>query len=293
MTQSDLAVRIMREIDDLPPLPSSASRVLAMVGDPRTELDDLVAAVGADVALSARVLKLANSAYYGFPRQVSTLRDAIVIMGMNALKEVVITAWSYDLGRRPLSGYAMDGGELWRHSLLCAATARLLAKQVRLPNPDEAYVAGLLHDFGKLVLTQFVGQEYQELLEKVEGGGLSFVEAERRVLGVDHAQIGGQLALKWNLPLNLAEAIANHHQPASRVAPENVPDAGNAGRLTAVVHVADAVVLMLGVGVGADGLAYPLEQRALEALGLTEEGVMRLASDVSALVESGSLKFEL
>ncbi|MHB9145937.1 MAG: HDOD domain-containing protein [Symbiobacteriia bacterium] len=293
MTQPDLVAKILREMDDLPPMPSGAARVLAMVGDPRTDLDDLVSVVGGDIALSARVLKLANSAYYGFPRQVATLREAIVIMGMNTLKELVITAWSYEMGRRPLPGYALDGGELWRHSLLCGAAARQLAKQVRFPTPEEAYVAGLLHDFGKLVLAQYVGQEYQDLLENVEKGGTSFVEAERRVLGIDHAQLGGQLALKWNLPLNLAEAIANHHQPAMHVLAGHVLDPGNAGQLTALVHVADAVVLMLGIGIGVDGLAYPLEQQALDALGLSEEGVVRLVTEISSLVESDSLKFDL
>ncbi len=293
MAQPDLVAKILREMDDLPPLPSGAARVLAMVGDPRTELDDLVSVVGGDIALSARVLKLANSAYYGFPRQVATLREAIVIMGMNTLKELVITVWSYEMGRRPLPGYALDGGALWRHSLLCGAAARQLAKQVRFPTPEEAYVAGLLHDFGKLVLAQYVGQEYQDLLENVEKGGTSFVEAERRVFGIDHAQLGGQLALKWNLPLNLAEAIANHHQPAMRVLAGHVPGAGNAGQLTALVHVADAVVMMLGIGIGVDGLAYPLEQQALDALGLSEEDVLRLVTEVSSLVESDSLKFDL
>lgn len=284
MAHQNLTARILQEIDDLPPMPATASRVLAMVGDPRTDVGALAEAVGSDIALAARVLKLANSAFYGFPRQVTTLREAIMILGMRGLKELVITAWSYDLGNRPLPGYALEGGELWRHSLLCAAGCRLLAKQLGFENPEEAYVAGLLHDFGKLVLAQFVGQEYQDLLEKVEGLGLSFMEAERQILGVDHAHLGGQLALKWNLPLHLAEAVAHHHQPTA-------PGAPAVAKLTALVHVVDAVTLMLGIGVGADGLTYPLEQAALDALGLTEQQVLSFASEMSSLM--GSLRFEL
>ncbi len=291
MNRPDLTARILREMDDLPPMPAAASRVLAMVGDPRTDVADLAEAVGSDVALSARVLKLANSAFYGFPRQVTTLREAIIVLGMRTVKELVLTAWSYDLGNRPLPGYALEGGDLWRHSLLCAGACRLLAKRLDLPNPEEAYVAGLLHDFGKLVLAQFVGQEYQDLLEKVEEHGLSFVEAERQILGVDHAQLGGQLALKWNLPLHLAEAIANHHQPSQPILGSGPP--GQVARLTALVHVADAVVLMLGVGVGRDGLAYPFEEAALAALGMGEDGILAFTSEVSSLVETGALKFEL
>jgi putative nucleotidyltransferase with HDIG domain len=263
---------LVDKVQDLPALPTVVSQVIRLTEDPDSTAADLNAVISRDQALTAKVLRLANSAYYGFPRRVATVTEAVVLLGFNTIRNLVLAASVSNVLQREAPGYRLGRGDLWWHSLTSAMAARLLARKIRFRAAEEAFVAGLLHDIGKLVLSQYVAETYAQILERVTRDGLPFMEAEQATLGFDHAQAGGLVAEKWNLPEGLVEAISFHHRPgAARKHPA----------LAALAHTGDALALMLGAGLGADGLMYPLDWEAVTAVGLTEEKVEEVMNELA------------
>lgn len=268
---------LARVVERLPALPHTLWRVMKLTSDPEATAADLARAVGADQALTAGILRLANSAFYGLSRKVATVKEAVVVVGFEMVRSMAMATSVSPFFKGKMEGYWLQRGELWKHSLACGATARLLARRSRMVPPEEGFVAGLLHDMGKVVLDVYVRQHYQAILEKVEAGGGSFVAAERETLGYDHAQVGARLAERWNLPPALVEAIAHHHQPMA--APEH-------RGLACLTHLADLLAMMLGVGLGWDGLRYPGDAGVLEALRLRAHDVDEVLAEVSASLQS-------
>jgi HD-like signal output (HDOD) protein len=254
---------VSRATQKLPTLPQATIRALQIMQDPNYSVPALAQVVGLDQALVARVLQWANSPFYGLRRQVSRLEQAIMLLGSATVRELLLTASIGAMLDRHVSGYGLQRGDLWVHSVAVAAGARWLAETRRHPHPDQAFIAGLLHDIGKLVLDVLLQAETTWLGEWAErqAQGASFVDLERWLTGLDHAQLGGQIAEQWELPAPLVEAITFHHDPArATIAPD----------ITRWVHLADAAALMLGIGIGFDGLSYQLDQEAFVAAGLQQ-----------------------
>lgn len=267
--------QVVAVVNDIPALPQVMIRVMKLTEDPDSTVQDINNIITQDQALTARVLRLANSAYYGFPRRINTVTEATVLLGFQTIRSIVLAASVNDLLSKEVSGYALAPGELWRHSQATAITARYLARVLKMKNADQVYTAGLLHDIGKVVLNHYLEENYHEVIDKVETEKISFLQAESEVLAFDHAMVGAKVADKWNLPPELVEAIAFHHAPEKA---ELNP------LLTAVVHVADAMVMMMGIGLGVDGLAYPLSQPALDRLGLSPADIERMIAGLTDIL---------
>lgn len=263
----DIQDRILREVKDLPPFSAIANRALKLTNDPRSSAVDISRVISYDAAFTARVLRMANSAYYGFTRKITTVSEAIVVLGYETLKSVVLALTLQKFYDREVKGYGLEKGDLWKHSVGCALAARLIATQVKYPAVEQAFVAGLLHDVGKVILNQFVREAIDQIIEVSGGQGLSFAEAEKRVLGFDHQDIGSKVAEKWNFNEKVVEAIKCHHRPDR---------ARKDLKLTSIIHIADYVCLSLGLGVGSDGMLYPLKKEALDELGLGEPEIDNL-----------------
>ncbi len=268
--------QLVASVDDIPALPSVTVQVIKLTEDPDSTVEDINRVINQDQGLTAKVLRLANSAYYGFPRRIRTVTEATVLLGFQTIKSLALAASVSEVLSREMQGYALQAGELWRHSQAVAISCRMIAKAVKFRNQEEAYTAGLLHDIGKVILNQHLKEAYREVVQAIESNGTSFPEAEESILGFTHAQVGSRIAEKWNLPEALVEAIACHHEPsAARIDP----------MLTAIVHLGDAVVMMMGIGLGVDGLDYSFETGALKTLGLSDkdvEGIMAKLTEVLA-----------
>lgn len=245
--------------------------MLSLTEDPNSTAKDLNDVIIQDQSLTAGVLRLANSAYYGFPRRISTVTEAIVLLGFSSIRGLVLAASVQNVMDKEMSGYALGQGELWRHSYACGMGSRIIAKRLKMPL-DQAFTAGLLHDIGKVVLNYFMQEAYQEVKRKVELENIPFMAAEAAVLGFDHAIVGAKVAEAWNLPSELVEPIAFHHEPMS---------AANQRRLASVVHVSDAICMIMGIGLGADGMNYPLDPLALETLNLDQEAIEQIMSQLA------------
>ncbi len=270
--------RVLMAFDLLEPLPAHVLDAMRLLDDLTSSAEAVAQCIGRDPVLAARVLKLANSALYMRTRRVVSLREAVVLVGFGAVRSILVTAVAYDAFARGAPGYGLDRAKMWEHALAVATVARHLAQARDLP-AEGAFVAGLLHDIGKMALSASLQEQYQEVLEAVRAGS-DFVEAERAVLGWDHAQVGAEAARRWNLPEVLVKAIEYHHRPDELPGPS----------LADAVHVADALSVMLGFGVGADQLMHRCSEGALQRLGLSEEEIplllvvlADLLAEVSAL----------
>lgn len=261
------------------PLPATTLRIIKLINDPRSTAEDVGRVLETDQALTARVLRVANSAYYGMPRQVASAKDAVVMLGHNTLRSLIFTASVAGVLGRRVTGYALGEGELWRHSVNVAGAARLVARVKHPALAEEAYVGGLLLDIGKIVLDQYLQEEFALANSTAVEEGISFVEAERQVFGADHAEIGGLLAEKWNLPPALVEAIRYHHDPvAAKSAPE----------LASIVHVADLIATELGIGIGSDGLQYPSVGEAFDLAGVDPESYVDIMGQVAEAADEAA-----
>ena len=208
--------RVIQEIEHLPTLPQVVMRVLAMAESPRISAIELSKAM--DQSLAAKVLKLANSAYYGVrsSRNINSIHHAIVLIGFEAVKEVILTTSFFHTFHDSRDVQALQ--PLWEHSLECALISKRLAWMYRYDSLDEAYLSGLTHDIGRLVIQQYFPDQYREIEHKKEQG-MEMLAAEKDVLDVTHAEIGGKVAERWSFPPNLVDAIYHHHDRNWKVNP--------------------------------------------------------------------------
>lgn len=253
---------IVSKVNDMPVLPSRINKIIAITEDPDSTIEDLEKEILLDQSLTSKILKLANSAYYGYPRKINTVSQATILLGFQTVKSMALASTMSKFMAQELKGYALEENDLWTQSQTCAIISRHIAKDIQFPSPETAYIAGLLRDIGKTILSYYVEQEYNAIVNKVEYGHISFLEAEKEILGFNHAQVGKEIAAKWNFPDELVEAIGLHHSPEKAIINP---------MLVSIIHVADAITMMMGISIGADGLAYNFSPFALETLELSAE----------------------
>lgn len=279
--------QIMTQVSSFPSMPVAAEKLLALLSDPETEVSQVEAALRLDAGLTANVLKMTNSAYFGLPSKIGSVKQAVVLMGSQKLVQLVLASCVHSVMEKPVAGYDLAPGELWRHAIAVSVAAEALVEELKIPGADVAFTAALLHDVGKLVLGGFVKDELENL-ENLATGKISFEAAEQGVLGTNHAEVGSLILKSWSFPPEIVEAVHWHHSPDSAQA---------SGDLTNIVHVADVVSLMIGIGVGREGLQYQLSPVAVQKLGLTALQLEKVASqtlqriselsDVFAAAEAG------
>lgn len=203
--------RTILEVDNLPTLPKVALEVMKIAQDSNSSITDLVEIIEEDMALSGRVIRAANSAYYGVPRKIDSIKMAIVVLGMDEIHNLVtsITVMQSFSERSATEGF--DLTDFWKH---CAMTAGLtvdLYDGLRVKRAAGAYIGGLLHDTGKLIIDQYFNEHFIEIIKLVQGSKMSFIEAELQLIGIDHGHIGSWLLGRWNFPTNIIQAVAQHH----------------------------------------------------------------------------------
>ena len=197
---------LVEEIADLRPLPPIAAQVLQIAEGDTFSAHELAQAISSDPALTARVLRVANSAYYGFPRRITTIRDAVVLLGFRQVRSTLLATSAI---RSMLAYDDLDGNTFWRHSITVGLLAQLLARHEGV-HQDEAFTAGVLHNVGRLALVQARPEAFRRAIELANGRGISLHDAERYVFGFTDAEVGGALARHWRFPGDLADAIAEH-----------------------------------------------------------------------------------
>jgi len=259
---------IISKMKSFPSMSGIAAKVLKLLDDPNSSAGQVEQLLKQDPSLTANLLKLTNSAYFGIPSKVGSVRHAIAMLGWKRLSKLVIAACVSTITDRQIPGYDLPPGVLWQHSVAVSVTAEGLMRELKIAESDEIFTAALLHDLGKLILGGFVEKELKEIQE-VAARGVPFQMAEQEVLGTDHAEIGGLMLESWSFPPKLVSAVRWHHDPDS--APET-------SSMTDIVHVANVLCLMIGIGIGVEGLHYEPSVLATKRLDIKPNQLELIAS---------------
>jgi len=260
--------RIIMSAGDLPTIPVVATKVMQLIESERATADELSKVVAADPAVAARVLKISNSSFYGRQGKIQNLSAAIVMLGFNTLKSIVITASV----RQVYQPFGLTEKMLWEHSFGTALAARIIAGKTGLADEEEAFLAGLFHDIGKVIMNNHDRSKFQLVMERCYNEEIPFHEAERSVYHYSHEEVGSLVIRKWNFPEMLTDTVLRHHDLA-------FSDLGDLKllHLTSIVSLADGFCQKLGIG-----QRYPVEElclaetRAAGFLGLEEDVIGRL-----------------
>jgi len=267
---------ILKAIKTVPPLSPAATQLLQISAREDHDLIEIVNIVKCDSALTTRVLQVVNSVAFGLLNKVESIDRAISYLGERLIVSIALESSAGNMMNKPLSGYEGNRGDLWKHDLKAAIASREIAQMAReedLPPADLAFTAGLLHDIGKAVISDFLAGTSGELLKTLEENMIhDYLEGERELLGFDHTQTGYEVAQQWNLPEALQMAVRYHHHPAE--APiEHQP-------LVYAVHLGDILAMMGGSGTGADTLNYTLDSHYTTYFDIGESGLERILLDV-------------
>jgi putative nucleotidyltransferase with HDIG domain len=253
------ATEIIQRVKNLPPVSQAALKLVNLLEQASISNDEIVEVIKCDNVLTAKLLRACNSPYFGLDDPVASVDQAVLLLGHQQILHIVLTLAFGSAMVVPLPGYAVEAEELWRHSLMTATAAEIVAAEAGEMNVEApvAFTVGLLHDIGKLALSQAITPELQlELRQLIEQGSRSRAEAERRVLGTDHAEIGACLLKSWNLPDEIVEAVANHHQPVCEPRP----------KLSVITHLANCLAHLAGSAPGWDGFAERVDPKAVSCL---------------------------
>ncbi|NNL76300.1 MAG: HDOD domain-containing protein [Desulfobacterales bacterium] len=260
--------KIASLLKSFPSMPGAAIKLLALMDDPEVSVLQIEEILRHDPGLTANVLKLANSAYFGMPSKVGSIKQAVLNLGFKRLVQMVVASCVSAVMDKPVPGYDLSPGELWRHSIAVTVAAEGLAKELKIETAEEIFTAALLHDLGKLVLGEFIQDDFKKI-ESALTPEISFEAAENLVLGTNHADIGAQILTQWSLPPATVNAVRWHHNPES---------ADRTDMMLDIVHVANVLCLMIGVGVGRDGLQYQPSAVVTARLGLESCHLENVAS---------------
>lgn len=263
--------RIMRQVKSFPGMPTTAAKLLPLLREPDSSIARIEDLIKYDPGLTANLLKLTNSAYFGLPSRISSVRQAILLLGRKRLLQLVTTMCMSGLMKKSVPGYDLPQGGLWRHSVAVAVAADRLVQSLKITQADEVFTAALLHDIGKMILGDYV-QEDLKSIQEMAAKGISFEVAEYMVLGTNHADIGARILKSWSMPEELVHAVAWHHDPDQ--CQENC-------RLSDLVHVANIAVCGIDCDKRADDSSPEASSKVLGRLGLDPSGIAALAEQTA------------
>ena len=260
----------VKAFKNVPTLPGVFEKIVHLMESSNTAAEDVANIISSDQALSAKVLRIVNSVFYGFPGRISSLTHALIILGFDVVKGLVLSTSVFDMMlARGFSG-------LWEHSLGCALTAGVIARKINDPNPEEVSIAALLHDIGKVVIKIELPEESAYIDQTATEKQISTYEAEEEILGLNHTTIGGWLCHEWHLPKKLADPITYHHRP-------NLSRFDQ--RPTAIVHVANVFVRGSGFGFAGDNMVPQIDPKAWEILNISDSLLEEIIKEMDDKLE--------
>jgi HD-like signal output (HDOD) protein len=267
----------VKKVTSFATLPEVTGKIIATVEDPKSTASTLHKIVSHDPALVTRIMKVVNSAFYGLPGQIGSIERAIVLLGLNAIKNIAVAASLGQLFRGAKLCEGFTPKDLWTHCIAVGVTARELAKQMKLPVADEAFLAGMIHDVGLLISLQTAPEQLRQVCEAAKTSERTFVELEREMMGMDHQQMGTCLAEQWRFPKNCQLVAGYHHQPAAL---------GDGNRLlVTLVYVADTICCQSKHGFNLTAMHQRLDELELRDVQLDPALVQRTAGNLDELVK--------
>ena len=269
--------KIIKEIDRLKPVSYIGDKIMDIVSNPDSSLAELVDIVKYDQGMTANLLRICNSAYFGLAKEITSVKQAVAYLGIDKVASLVMMGNSADNFREAQAGYDLTEGELWRYSVSSALMAQDLAEKRHLNNVSLIFTAALLKDIGKVILNTYVKDSFEAINKAVQDNGLTFLDAEKEVIGIDHAELGARVAEQWNFSPAMVNIIRNHHHPDKALPGDlSIP----------IVYMADCICMMMGMGVGSDGLAYRYYQDVVDRLHFSDVDIQKTIAGFSGKLEN-------
>ena len=276
-------LNILRNIQNLPTLPDVVMEILRLCDDPDSNTRDIAVLIEKDPVLTTKLLKLVNSSYFGLSKELYSVNQALVLIGYNNMKNMVLSTSMLQVFKQETQVGSFSRRALWKHSIGVGIVARFLSKRYKVGNPEQAFVAGLIHDVGKVIVDWFFHDQFVEVIKLVDQESCWIRDAEEQVMEVTHEEVGSYLATRWNLPDMFRETIAYHHEPSR---------AQEYQSLAAVVQVSDSIIRQLKVGYGGDSTVPVMDGSFAEFLS-TEETVDDLLPCVQEELDNFSDLFSM
>jgi putative nucleotidyltransferase with HDIG domain len=273
---------LIGRVQDLPSLPNVVMEVYRIADEPTVNAQKMSMIITRDQGFAARLLRMANSAYYGLSRQVGTVEESVVVLGVQAVKNLALLAGTYPLLQKPVSGYTQNPNGLWIHSLATALIAQAGGRLMDIPVKNEAFTAGLLHDVGKLVISTYLSGWMGDLHEMVMDKGMPVHKAEQQLFGFTHEAVGAAVVEQWNLPAKIVQMIRYHHQASESEDPA-----------CALIEFADYCANTLGYAMNPESLLEPLSPQTLSLLGLGKNDISPFQEKVEQVLQNAQSMFSL
>ena len=259
----NLKEQIIVGIKDLPPMPQAVIKIQQLMADPNSGTKQVSDVIESDQAIATKVLKIANSAFYGLSGKVSSIKHASIVLGYQTLGEIVNMAGFSGVLEKKMPGYGYEAEDLWKHSLSVALISKMIATKKNKNMVNEAHTAGLIHDVGKVVFDKHILANKDQIDRYITEEQKTYFDAERHFFGFDHAEIASEICQKWNIPEMITLAIKCHHKPSL----------SNGDELSYILHLADYIATMGGIGYDDDDFLYQPEEGALDFLGFKQDEV--------------------
>ncbi len=260
--------RLLGRRAELPSIPAVVFKVVQETRDSNSNASSIATLLAQDQAMTARILRMANSAFFGMSKKVVQIQEAVVLLGFKNVSRLALLAGTFPWLKRPAAGYLLGPKELWSRSIGIAVGAKVVAERVKI-DTEAAFTAGLMADIGKVALSGALENRAFEIRSIIEKLGVGFDQAESYMLGFDHSDVGAFLAESWGFPAELIECIQYHHQP----------DEVEGNKLVDCVHIGDYLAMCMGLGLGFDGMGYEISENALSRLGLGADDLDRLTDE--------------
>ncbi len=259
----------IEQIETLPTIPPVMRKLLVVIENPSVSLTKICEFISNDPILTSKVLKMVNSPIYGFPGRISSVNQALILLGLNVVKGMLFGVSVFDAMRKAMIG-------LWEHSVGVAIVSRVIAKKLDLNDVEEVSVGGLLHDIGKVILSLKYTEDYSQALKISETDNIWIGQAEKKIFGINHSSAGAWISEKWHFPKSLIDIIKNHHNPYN---------ADFAPLPTAIVHVADILVRAKGIGFAGDPFVWEINEKAWYQLNLSEEDLFDIYRELDSAAD--------
>lgn len=267
--------RVIKSIKDLPPMPQVVVKIQRLISDLNSDTGKVAGIIESDQSIAAKVMKMANSAFYGKSGKISSIHQASLLLGYQTLGEIVTMAGAADILSGNMPGYGYNSEELWKHSLAVAFTTKMIAEMKDQSLIHEAHTAGLIHDVGKIILDRHILENKDQITAYMEQAEKTFLEAEHHFFGFDHAEIASEICETWSIPANINLAIKCHHHPSL----------SNGDLLSHILHTADHLSKMVGIGYDEDDALSELESGTLDFIELSQADVSGIALKVLEAVD--------
>ncbi len=271
---TDLKKKIFRGLDGLLPMPQVVIKAQSLMVDPNSSFDELASIIETDQDITLKILNVANSAYYSLKNTVCSVRQACVMLGLSVIGEIIMAAGTSNLFSRALEAYRLNPKGLWQHSLAVAFSSREIANTVNPALANEAFLSGLFHDVGKIILDEQIFSRNDAFKKFLGDNQNSHFEIEKQILGFDHSDIASELCRRWKFPIEVTKAIRRHHAI--------IPDHDN--ELPLILYTADSLTKLNGNGNGGGGLAHPIDDQVMESLSMEENDLTHIMATVNESV---------